>query len=108
MTSLPPFLQHESGTDFIRFTGHRIGLAEVIRCYNEGDSAELLRARFPTLPLATIYSALAFYLEHEIDVDRYVAAEKAVLLQQEGQGYSAKYTLAELRSRFDVMRRAGS
>jgi hypothetical protein len=52
---LPSFLQLEPGTDYIRLTGHRIGLAHVVRVYNDGVSAEMIATYFPTPELPLVY-----------------------------------------------------
>jgi len=107
---LPDFLQSEPDTGFIRLTGHRIGLTHVVRLYNEGNSAELISASFPTLPLPLVHKVLAFYLENQAEVDAHVAADTAELRRQEAEADANRKgpTLAELRRRFNSMRRSGS
>ncbi|MGO9468968.1 MAG: hypothetical protein ACLQIB_42695 [Isosphaeraceae bacterium] len=43
----------------------------------EGYTAEMLHNEYPTLPLELIHDVIAFYLEHEADVDAYVAEVEA-------------------------------
>ncbi len=107
---LPDFLQVEPGPGFIRLTDHRIGLAEIVRLYNQGLSAEIIASHFPTLSLSVIYSVLAFYLQNQNDVDNYVAEDDRELRAQEIQARSARTnpTFEELRKRFNVMKRSGS
>ena len=106
---LPSFLQYEPGTDFIRLAGHRIGLTHVVRLYAKGNSAELIVANFPSLPLALVYKVLGFYLDNQSEVDAYVAADEAELARQEAEGRLIRRapTLAELRQRLAVKRAAG-
>jgi uncharacterized protein (DUF433 family) len=74
--NLPDFLvDHPDGE--IRLTGHRISLCDVVSFYNEGYSPEMLVCQFPTLPLALVHKVIAFYLENQAEVDRYVAEEEA-------------------------------
>jgi uncharacterized protein (DUF433 family) len=110
ITTLPPFLQFEPGTDYIRLAGHRIGLGDVVRLYVAGQPAEMIGARFPTLPLALVYKVIAFYLENQVDVDAYVAADDAELLRQREQFERTRKspTYAEVRRRFDAIRATGS
>jgi uncharacterized protein (DUF433 family) len=70
---LPEFLT-QSKTDEIQLTGHRIGLYHLVQHYNEGESAEMLAARYPTLSLALVHKVLAFYLDNQSEVDAYVVA----------------------------------
>jgi uncharacterized protein (DUF433 family) len=69
---LPQWLHwHPDGE--IRVVGHRIGLYHFIYYYNEGFTAEMMLCQFPTLELATIHNVIAFYLDHQAEVNRYVA-----------------------------------
>ena len=71
-TPLPDFLSADV-FGFVHVAGHRIGLRSLVRCYNDGYSAEMIAAEYPTLSLATIHKVIAFYLENRYEVDRYVA-----------------------------------
>jgi uncharacterized protein (DUF433 family) len=108
--NLPGYLQYESDTDFIRLTGHRIGLADVVRLYGRGSSAEMIAVHFPTLPLSLIYSVLAFYLDNKSEVDAYVAADDAELRRQEesAASQSPRFSMDELQKRFSTLRPSGS
>jgi uncharacterized protein (DUF433 family) len=78
---LPDFLT-KSADGEIRLSGHRIGLYHLVERYNEGDSAEMIASRYPTLPLALVHRTIAFYLDNRTEVDAYVAACAAALGQQ--------------------------
>lgn len=67
---LPNFLTERCGE--ITFVGHRIGLEHLVDAYNEGDSAEMLASRYPTLSLSLVHRAIAFYLDNQVEVDAYV------------------------------------
>ena len=56
----------------IRLAGHRIGLVHIVQGYNEGESAEMLASRYPTLPLSLVHKTIAFYLDNHAEVDVYV------------------------------------
>ena len=73
MDPLPDFLTR---TEYggIRLTGSRIGLEHVVEHFNDGESPEMIRLRFPHLALPHVYKACAFYLEHRPAVDAYVRA----------------------------------
>jgi uncharacterized protein (DUF433 family) len=107
---LPDFLESEPDSGFIRLTGHRIGLADIVRLYNDGNSAEIIASNFPTLALSLIHKLLAFYLENGPAVDAYVAADDAALRKMEADQdrLPAAPTLAEVRRRFQSMRPSGS
>jgi uncharacterized protein (DUF433 family) len=60
-----------------RLTGSRVSLDSIVHAYWEGHSAEAIAEDFPALSLEQIYGAIAFYLRHREDVDRYLAAQDA-------------------------------
>jgi uncharacterized protein (DUF433 family) len=81
---LPEFL-NQSADGEIRLAGHRIGLYHLVQRYNEGESAEMLAARYPTLSLALVHKVLAFYLDNQSEVDAYVATCSAAMDEQQQQ-----------------------
>jgi uncharacterized protein (DUF433 family) len=97
---LPDFLTQDTTGD-IRFTSHRIGLFHVVHRYQEGYSPEMLAEEFPTLPLALIHRALAFYLENQVEVDAYVAAYRIDLDRQEASHVPSPAAL-EVRRRLQA------
>jgi uncharacterized protein (DUF433 family) len=70
--NLPDFLKRTDDGE-IQLTGHRIGLYHLIQHYNEGESAEMLASRFPTLSLSHVHKVIAFYLDNQVEIDAYVA-----------------------------------
>jgi uncharacterized protein (DUF433 family) len=59
---LPDFLTTDD-CGYIHAKGHRIGLHHVIRLYNDGASAEMIAAHYPTLSSALIHETIGFYIE---------------------------------------------
>lgn len=82
--NLPDFLTNADGD--IRLSGHRIGLYHVVCAYNDGESAEMIACRYPTLPLSLVHKVIAFYLENQTEVDAYVSACAAELDEQRRTG----------------------
>ncbi len=70
---VPDFLARDDN-GWVHFVGHRIGLENLVFLYNQGYSPEMLSSEYPTLSLAEIHKAIAFYLENHLDVDQYVAS----------------------------------
>lgn len=93
---LPDFLS-QSADGEICLAGHRIGLYHVVRRYDDGDSAEMIASRYPTLPLALVHKVLAYYLDNQSEVDRYLLSCAAAIDQQR-QG-SGTLDLGALRQR---------
>jgi uncharacterized protein (DUF433 family) len=56
----------------VRLTGHRTGLYHVMHYYNQGFTPDMLVCQYPTLPLALIHKVIAWYLENQVEADRYL------------------------------------
>ena len=104
--TLPDYLTQDDG-GHIHVTDHRVGLQDLVYYYNEGHSAEALLDMFPTLTLALIHKLIAFYLEHRVDVDAYVARGEAEMAQQRAAAASGP-DLNELRRRLAAKQTAGA
>jgi uncharacterized protein (DUF433 family) len=52
--------------------GTRISLDSVVYSFNEGQSPEAIQEDFPSLKRAQIYGAIAFYLDHQSEIDKYL------------------------------------
>jgi uncharacterized protein (DUF433 family) len=60
----------------IRVGQSRVTLDTVVAAYYRGDSpAEIVR-RFPALTLAEVYRAIAYYLQHQAEMDAYLLARE--------------------------------
>jgi uncharacterized protein (DUF433 family) len=68
--TLPDFLTQDKH-GYIYVVGHRVGLVDIVFFYRQGDSAEMLHARFPTIALPLVHKVIAFYLENQAAVDDY-------------------------------------
>jgi uncharacterized protein (DUF433 family) len=78
---LPDFLfRTDSGSR--RFVGHRIDLYHVVTLYQDGYTADMIADHLPTLPLAVIHKAIAYYLENRSDVETYVRGTRAEIERQ--------------------------
>lgn len=93
---LPEFLTQAPDGE-IRLAGHRIGLYHLIEHYNEGESAEMLACRYPSLPLALVHKVLAFYLENQPEADSYIAACSTTMDEQRQSAQA--FDLGALRRR---------
>jgi uncharacterized protein (DUF433 family) len=81
---LPPFLAYTCPGE-LDVAGTRVSLYHLITHYTSGESAELLAVRYPQIPLATAHKVIAFYLENQPAVDRFVT-EYAAALDRNRQG----------------------
>ena len=58
----------------IRLKGHRVWIEDVLYEYiHNAQSPEKMSARFPTLRLNQIHATILYYLEHQEELDRYLA-----------------------------------
>lgn len=101
--TLPDFLTREDD-GFVRLTDHRIGLHHLVRLHRDGYSPEMLAEHYPTLPLSLVERVIAFYLEHQAEVDAQVAVEDEDFERQEATTRGP--SVEELRRRSDTRRQA--
>lgn len=104
--TLPEYLTQDAD-GYIHVTDHRIGLQDLVFYYKEGYSPEGLLEAFPTLPLALIHKVIAFYLEHSVDVEAYVAGCDAEMEQQRASATRGPDRV-ELRRRLAAKQAAGA
>ena len=58
-----PYIDQQDGA--LRIVGTRVGLASVVAGFQEGRSPERIVQSFPTLTLAQVHGAIAYYLDHK-------------------------------------------
>jgi uncharacterized protein (DUF433 family) len=92
----PPLITDRDGV--IRVGQTRVTLDTIVEAFNEGLAAEDIASQYPTLRLADIYGAIAYYLNHKQEVDDYLTqrAYEAVRVRAENE---ARFNLNELRAR---------
>ncbi len=54
----------------------RVSLDSIVYAFLSGQSAESIAQAFPVLTLEQVYGAIAFYLAHREDVDRYLETRR--------------------------------
>jgi uncharacterized protein (DUF433 family) len=69
-----PLRQETDGT--VRVGGTRVTLDVVIGAFARGATAEEIVQQYPTLELADVYATIAYYLNHQPDVDAYLAQRR--------------------------------
>ena len=57
----------------LRIVGTRVSLSSVVIRFQEGHSPERIIQSFPTLTLAQVYGAIAYYLDNKKLIDDYFA-----------------------------------
>ena len=64
------YIEQRNGGYYVAKT--RISLDSVVYSFNEGQSPEAIQEDFPSLKRAQIYGAIAFYLDHQAEIDKYL------------------------------------
>lgn len=87
-----------------RITDSRVSLDSIVHAYWEGKSPEAIADDFPSLSAEQVYGAIAFYLRHRGEIDRYLAAQQATW-EQFRQASEAQHGL--LLNRIRAARKPG-
>lgn len=104
--TLPDFLRgDERGEIFL--AGHRVTLYHVLKDYREGFSAEMLAAAYQTVSLALVHKVIAFYLENQEEVGRYLDETRAEI-ERQAAAPARGPSLAELKRRLQANRQSES
>ena len=74
MATLDPYIEIREGGYYV--PGSRVSLSSIISVFAEGASPETIRENFPTLTLAQVYGAIAFYLNHPEECQAYLLENK--------------------------------
>jgi uncharacterized protein (DUF433 family) len=64
------YVEQRNGGYYV--AGTRISLDSVVYSFNAGNSPEAIQEDFPLLKRAQIYGAIAFYLDHQAEIDKYL------------------------------------
>ena len=60
----------------VRVAKTRVTLDTVVAAFQDGLTAEEIAEQYPTLPLGQIYAVIGYYLDHQVEVDAYLAARE--------------------------------
>jgi uncharacterized protein (DUF433 family) len=56
---------------------HRVRVQDIVLWNEEGLSADEIVSRVPTISLADVHAALAYYFDHREEIDRQIAQDNA-------------------------------
>jgi uncharacterized protein (DUF433 family) len=68
------YVEQRNGGYYVSET--RISLDSVVYSFDRGNSPEAIQKEYPLLRLPQIYGAIAFYLDHQEEVRRYLEAKE--------------------------------
>jgi uncharacterized protein (DUF433 family) len=60
----------------VRVAKTRVTLDTVVAAFQDGLTAEEIAEQYPSLPLGQVYAVISYYLDHQVDVDAYLAARE--------------------------------
>jgi uncharacterized protein (DUF433 family) len=66
----------EECDEVYRISGTRVSLDSIVHGFLAGQSAESIAQAFPVVSLEQVYGAIAFYLAHRNELDRYIDARQ--------------------------------
>jgi uncharacterized protein (DUF433 family) len=95
-----PYLEERNGGLYV--AGTRVSLDSVVIRFQEGASPERIAQSFPTLKLSQIYGAIAYYLENEEPINKYLVESEREL---ERSVPPLSQTNPALFARFEAARR---
>lgn len=93
------YIDEEDGA--LRIAGTRVGLEPIVAHLQEGQTPEQIARSFPTVTLAQVYGAIAYYLENKQLIDDYMTESQRELEQIP----PLSQTNPELCARLEVARR---
>lgn len=65
------YIEQRNGGYYV--AGTRISLDSIVYAYNRGASPVQILESYPLVgSLARVYGAIAFYLDHKVDIDKYL------------------------------------
>jgi uncharacterized protein (DUF433 family) len=92
-------IEIRDGVYYVRAT--RISLDSIVYAFREGCAPESIREDFEGFGLPQVYGAIAFYLDHQSEVDSYLTRRKQQWDELERQGVPPS---PDLQARIDRAR----
>jgi uncharacterized protein (DUF433 family) len=93
------YIEEREGGFYV--AGSRVSLASIICAFRDGASPETIRRNFPSLSLAQVYGAIAFYLSHPRESEAYLCELKRKWEELE---QNAQRPGADVQERLDLAR----
>jgi len=75
-----------------------VSLESVLIAFNQGSTPEEIVQQYSSLPLADVYTVIAYYLQNRAELDEYLS-EQIARREQVESDLNARYNLREIRER---------
>jgi len=100
-------IQERDGDYFV--SGSRVTLGSAIAAWLQGgERPESITEAFPSITRADAYGAIAFYLDHRQELDRFFAEQEREFERQRAKSQAANPEFyAEMRRRMGALRASG-
>lgn len=99
-----PHVEERNSNYYVQ--GSRVSLESIITVWSEGHSPEEIRDAFPTLDLVEVYAAIAYYLDHQAEMDQLFREHEIEYQAQRAAAEAADpERYAQLRQRFAEARK---
>src|SRR5438132_14415464 len=74
LTQSVPLIRTKDGV--FRILCARVSLDSIVQQFRSGATAEQIQEDFPSVSLSDVYSVIAYYLQHEQEVDNYLTHQR--------------------------------
>jgi len=90
--------------------GTRISLDSIVYAFRRGESPETICQNFELLELEQVYGAIAYYLAHKIEIDRYLTGQNRKWIEGKTKSQPLPSSLHErlARAREEIQRSRSS
>ncbi|HEX6817939.1 MAG TPA: DUF433 domain-containing protein [Ktedonobacterales bacterium] len=98
------YVQHRDGNIYVGPS--RVTIDSVVIHWRNGQTPEQIHESFPTVPLANIYGAIAYYLEHQDEINEWIREGQEIFERERLADRAARpewYTM--MRARFAEARK---
>lgn len=99
----PPLREDADGT--LRVGNSRVLFELVIRAFQDGATPETIVQRYSTLTLVDVYAVIAYYLQHNNDVEDYLARREQAAQAIQNRIEEKQADLGTIRERLMARRR---
>ena len=82
----------------IRVSNTRVTLDTIVYAFHDGATAEEMAQKYPSVPLADIYSVIGYYLRHMVEVEAYLE-QRREQAEQVRQMNEARFNPVGVRER---------
>jgi len=99
-----PLLLREDSSGSLRIGQTRVLVELLLWAFQDGATPEAIVQRYPTLSLVDVYTVIAYYLQHQEEMERYLAKQEHRAKEMHERIERGQGDLAELRSRLLAQR----